>query len=347
MTGDKPSPLDALLTRVRELTAEGFDHSQAWGTAHFEQRISNWPKAWGNDLQILIYGDFQPPNCTIVVPHLGISIYPEKQTGTVIQSALCVLKANVTISEKSIPALIEASRRINVLLGTFTLVNWGNAACGWWSHVTHGTATGSSPKLEYETLIPAIESVCNLPPEVRRKIDAALYWVREPRNLMMEFHRPDLLRIFSGYWNAFECLVEAVVALRPRPEQTKPQKQKAINSFIKARSGKMTSADIAECYHQIENPGFVGKAIHAFRVCFPEHADLYVDECFKMQPSQERLYNIRNAINHGEIDAENTTELLRVEARLHRLWMIVWRMFGRLIAFPAPAERETPSGTAT
>lgn len=347
MTGDAANPLDTLLTRVRELTAEGFDHSQAWGTADLERRIDNWPQAWGDDLQILIYGDFQPPNSTITVPQLGITVHPEKQTGTVIQSALCVLKANVTISEKSIPALIDAARRINVLLGTYTLVSWGNAGCGWWSYITHGTAAGASPKLEDEALMPAIESVCNLPPEVRRKIDAALYWVREPRNLMMEFHRPDLLRIFSGYWNAFECLVEAVVTLRPQPTQSKSQKQQAINSFVNARSGKLTGADIVECYQQIVNPGLVGKAAHAFKVCFPEHADLYVDECFKMKPRQERLYDIRNAINHGDIDTENTTELLRVEARLRRLWMIVWRMFGQLVAFPAPAERESGGGGAT
>lgn len=51
-----------------------------------------------------------------------------------------------------------------------------------------------------------------------------------------------------------------------------------------------------------------------------------------------RLYDIRNAINHGDIDAENPTEILRVESRLRRLWMIVWRMFGLFVPFPAPAD---------
>jgi hypothetical protein len=347
MTNDESNPLGALLARVRELTAEGFDHSQAWGTADLERRIDAWPEAWGDDLQILIYGDFQAPEGVVTVPQLGITVHPEKQTGTVIQSALCVLKANVTVSDKNISSLIDAARRINLFLGTHTLVSWGNAGCGWWSHVTHGTASGASPKLDDEALLPAIESACKLPNRVRRKIEAALYWIREPRNMMMEFHRPDMLRVFAGYWNAFECLVDAVNTLRPRPEQTRSEKQQAINSFVEAKSGKLTSGDIVECYQQIVNPGLVGKATHAFNVCFPEHAALYVDECFKMNPREDRLYDIRNAINHGDIDAENTTELLRVESRLRRLWMIVWRMFGRLVAFPAPAERDNVEGNAS
>jgi hypothetical protein len=347
MTGDSTNPLDALLARVRELTAEGYDHSQAWGTADLERRIASWPAQWGDDLQILIYGDFQPPDRTITVPQLGITVHPEKQTGSFIRTALCVLKANVTVSEKSISSLIDAARRINLFLGAHTLVSWGNSGCGWWSYVTHGTGSGSSPKFDDDALLPAIESACKLPAEVRRKIDAALYWIREPRNLVMESHRPDLLRVFSAYWNAFECLVDAVLAIRPQPNRSKSQKQAAIDSFVAAKSGQLTSADILDCYHQIVNPGLVGKATHAFKVCFPEHADLYVHECFKMKPREDRLYDIRNAINHGDIDAENITELLRVEARLHRLWMIVWRLFGRLIAFRAPAERDKPEGSAT
>jgi hypothetical protein len=53
---------------------------------------------------------------------------------------------------------------------------------------------------------------------------------------------------------------------------------------------------------------------------------------------QQRLYQIRNDINHGSVDAENPTELVRVEARLRMLWLIVWRMFGCFLPFPAPAD---------
>jgi hypothetical protein len=213
-------------------------------------------------------------------------------------------------------------------------------------HINARHRGGASPKLDDDALIPAIESACKLPLGVRHKIEAVLYWIREPRNLVMESQRPDLLRIFSAYWNAFECLVDTVLLIPPRHSRSKSEKQGAINSFVSARSGQLTSADIVECYQQIVNPGLVAKATHVFEVCSPEHAELYVNECFKMKPNKDRLYDIRNAINHGDIDAENATELLRVEARLGRLWMIVWRLFGRLIAFPAPAERDNANRVA-
>ena len=109
------------------MTAEGYDHSQTWGTADLERRISIWPEQWGDDLEILIYGDFQPPGKIISVPQLGITVYPEKETETFIKSALCVLKAKVTVSGKSISGLIEAARRVNLFLRAHTLVGWGNA----------------------------------------------------------------------------------------------------------------------------------------------------------------------------------------------------------------------------
>jgi hypothetical protein len=86
------------------------------------------------------------------------------------------------------------------------------------------------------------------------------------------------------------------------------------------------------------NPGFVGKASHALRECFPNEAETYIDECFKAEDRRKRLYDIRNAINHGEVDAENPDELIRIESRLKLLWMIVWRMFGRIVPFPAPVD---------
>ena len=75
-------------------------------------------------------------------------------------------------------------------------------------------------------------------------------------------------------------------------------------------------------------------------MCFSDTGNRYIEECFELSPPEDRLYDIRNAINHGDIDAENPEELLRVEARLHRLWMVIWRMFGWFIPFPTPVDTE-------
>ena len=165
-----------------------------------------------------------------------------------------------------------------------------------------------------------------------------MFWVRDCRVLLLESYRSDVLRTYASYWNAFECLVEAVVLIRPYKNKSKPERQALIDEFLQARNCRLTPADIQECYQSIVNPGLVGKASHALSVCFGEKADQYILECFRAIPAEDRLYNIRNAINHGEIDAENPNELLRVEAKLTRLWMIVWRMFGCLVPFSAPME---------
>jgi hypothetical protein len=329
---------ERLFRRTQELQTEGLDWLKASSIAWLEERIRQWPAAWGDSLQVLIYGDFKPPEKGIDIPSLGIFIHPEKQEKTVIRTAHCVLRATVQIEEKSIEALIDASQRINVLLGGHTLVEWGNGACGWWSWVTHDTGGGTITKLDHKDLPLAIESIQKLPHNIRQKVDAALYWVREPKSTFLESHKSDLLRVYSAYWNAFECLVEAVNILRPPKKLTKSEKQKIIDQIVAKNSGKLTPALIDACYKSVINPGFVLKATHALEVCFEKEAVDYINECFRLAQKKDRLYEIRNSINHGNVDAENPHELIRISSRMSRLWMIVWRMFGRLISFPAPLD---------
>jgi len=261
-------------------------------------------------------------------------------TNSFIRSALCVLKARVKIPERSVKALVDAAARINTLLGVLAVLNWGNSGSGWWSHVTHGSIGGVMPKIEPVRVQKVVEALGKLPPPVARKVRSALYWIREPRQLVMEGHRSDVLRVYAGYWNAFECLIEAVCLLRPSPKLGRAEKQAGIDAFVTARNGKLDAAAIAECYKAFVDPGFVAKASHALRVCFPDRADQYVVECFRMKPEQDRLYDIRNAINHGDVDADNPSELLRVEDRHHRLWMIVFGMLGLIIPIDRPLDQQ-------
>jgi hypothetical protein len=326
-----------VLDRAAEIQTTGLDEDITFGTAWLEERIRLWPESWGNDLRILIYGDFDPPTAVLEIPSLGITVFPDKQKNTIICLARCVLEATVRVGQRSVPALIDAVRRINVFLGAYTLVEWGNDGIGWWCWVTHDTRGGVVTKLAHDDLPRAVDGILRLPPEVRQKVDAALYWIREPRNLLRESHRNDVLRVYSSYWNAFECLVEAVIAIRPMAKLDRRSTRQMLDDFVNSRGGRLTPADVQECYQQVVSPGFFGKATHALRVCFGNEADHYIHECFRLPDKKNRLYDLRNAINHGGIDAENPEELLRVKSRLARLWIIVWSMFGRLVPFPAPS----------
>ena len=199
--------IERLSARAQELEGEGLEWTHAHGIAWLEERVRQWPVGWGDDLHALLYGDFTVPDATLTYPSLGITVHPENRTDTVIRGALTVLKATVKVQEKSVPAVIDAAKRINLLLGAYTLHEWGNAGSGWWSWVTHDRGGGIQTTLAHEGIEHSTAAILNLPEDARRQVEAALFWVREPRNLLLEQHRPDTLRIYSSYWNAFECLV--------------------------------------------------------------------------------------------------------------------------------------------
>jgi hypothetical protein len=337
-----------------------------------EERISRWPPDWGDDLHFIIYGDFRPPEEPLHFSDLGITVEAEKVTKSLVTTAKCVLKARITVKEKSVAGIVDAAKRIETLLGLWAVVDWGNCGCGWWCHVTHGTPSGTSFAFNQEEIEKAVERMRHLDPKVSQKVRAALYWIREPRQMVMEGYRGDTLRIYAGYWNAFECLVEAVCLLRPQPKATKKEKQDLIDQYLAnrrlkscdddttesytdddttesytlvvdhrfvGRASDLSVADITKCYRFVD-PGFAAKASHALRICFPERAERYIDECFKVKPKEDRLYDIRNAINHGDINADDLRELIRVEDKHSRLWMIVFGMLGLLIPIKRPLDSE-------
>lgn len=330
--------LKRLFDKAKKMENAGLDRIQALGIAQLEERVLKWPPKWGDNLNFLLYGDFKVPDLVLTYPSLGITVYPEKKVNTVIKGAMTVLEASIKVKEKNVPELINAIKKINLLLGTYTLHQWGNAGCGWWSFLIPGNMAGVVTELTYDGIDRSIACILNLTPKVRRKVEAALFWVREPQNLLLESYKSDVFRIYSSYWNAFECLVEAVNILQPYQTLSKPEKQAQIDKFIQNKNGFLTVEDVQKCYQDIVNPGFVGKASHALNICFGNAGNNYAKECFRLFPKNNRLYDIRNAINHGDFDAENPHELLRIESRLRRLWMINWRIFGCFIPFGAPLD---------
>ena len=56
--------------------------------------------------------------------------------------------------------------------------------------------------------------------------------MREPRNLIRDSYRSDLLRIYSAYWNAFECLVDAAHKIEPELKLPNSEKEAQINKFV-------------------------------------------------------------------------------------------------------------------
>lgn len=347
MPSDK---IESYLARSRELRAAGLSSIHASGLADLETRIKEWPAGWGDNLEIIIYGDFEPLESALELPNLGIVVHPGNLENTFIKAGLTVHKATVSIKEKLIDSLIEATHRINIFLGSFSLVNLGNISCWWWSGMMHDTQTAMGSSLLHADLPNCVVALLAMTYNKKleptgRKVRAALYWLRVPRKTVKEHYKSDILQTYAAYWNAFECLVEAVLTLFPYQKLNRAEKQLAIEQLFESHGHKISADFVQAAYLQIVRPGLAAKATHALQVCFGKKAaQHYTNECFQLSEEGQRLYNIRNAINHGEIDGENPREVIRIEARLLKLTMMILGMFGCLLPVKFPYDSEAYGG---
>lgn len=335
---DTDEMLSRVAARAKVLEESGLDCHHAFGRAWLEDSIERrWPSAWGKNLHVLIYGDFRAPDKDLAFEPLGIVIHHQSLKDTIIKSALCVLEATISVEQQSVDAVLDAVRRLNILLGAWTLTTWANTACGWWCSLTHPSMSTIAEPLNGDELSTIVPHVIALPSEARKRAEAALFWMRTPHRLLHTAYDIHTFRTYSNYWNAFECLVDAICVLRPREDVGRAEKQAQVDRFLVERGGKITSGDIDTLYRTVVNPGFVGKAKHALSVCFEVHARAYIVECFERSDEANRLYSIRNAINHGSVSAEDPNERLRIEGRLSMLTIMLLQMFARLVPYSAPS----------
>jgi len=200
---DKPASSAAefmatLNKRAAELQKTGVSRWVARDMAGLENRIAHWPPDWGDDLKVLIYGDFQAPDHDLDYPAFGITVEAGGRTDTIIKAALCVVSARVKVSEKSLSAVLDAAARLNTFLGIWTIIDWGNRGIGWWCHLTTGTLAGMGGPFEKEGIERALAGIERLSAKVKYKVRAALYWIREPKHLMLEKVKNDILPVYAG-----------------------------------------------------------------------------------------------------------------------------------------------------
>ncbi|MES2180320.1 MAG: hypothetical protein V4550_20870 [Gemmatimonadota bacterium] len=332
---------DDVFVRAKALQSSGLSWSHAWGVAALEQRLLSWPAEWEDRLHILVYGDFEAPSTSLNYPTLGISISQEqvlRSSNSIDLNARTTLKGTITISERTVAGVSDAIARANVVCGILTLADWGNNPVRWWCWITHLRGGGTLVALDAHDVAPTVSAFATLPLNIQRKVATALYWIRESRNLMNEVSRDDTVRTFAAYWNAFECLIDAVLLIRPLARTNDAAKQAAIDEYLRGSNGRLTLAQVRHLYHSVADPAFSVRAKHALEVCFGPAASLYINEVFYAQPRSMSLSRFRNAIAHGFIDAEDPEQLIVLNDRTTMLWRTVWGMFGRIIPFAAPAD---------
>lgn len=345
---------ETLMARAKQLQEQGKNFSEAHGIADLERRIQTWPntnKRFDGHLHVIIFGDFSPPKSTMSVPELDLTIFPEPLEKSVAR-ARTVLKAKIAVDGQTVEAVQDACRRLDLFAGVWVLANWGQSPVNWWSWITHESGGGTIDDLDKNNCSPVIRLINAIPDEqLQKRVRNALYWIQEPQRGMLEsvVDSSRAIRVFVAYWSAFECLVTGLTGFAPEAKMTRAQKSQAITNLVYSwrdnDSGcpDLTSERVVQL-HKIVNPGLRAKSEHVFRLLFREPAQVkkYMDQCFDRSDSQNQLYQVRNDISHGNIDASDPLETIRVQARIGELWMIVWGMFGRIVPYSTPLDRDFP-----
>ena len=60
--------------RADELLAKGVPPERARGIALLEERMARWPAEWGDNIMVLLHGDFSAPAETMLFETLGIEV---------------------------------------------------------------------------------------------------------------------------------------------------------------------------------------------------------------------------------------------------------------------------------
>ncbi|MEW5756570.1 MAG: hypothetical protein AB1810_09725 [Pseudomonadota bacterium] len=325
-----PDPtIERMFERVREYQAAGNSFSHAFGLASLELRIESLPQEWGNELLAVIYGDFQPPVQDLVFDALGIIVLKVPLEAPHFR-AMTALQAKVRLGARSVAAIKDAARRLNILTGILSHANRG-APVRWWSSVTNPGRWGIPCTLGEGDPGLILSLVQLLPADVQQRVSAALYWKREPRGLLSEVYRADELAVYAGYWNAFECLVDAVCLLVPPTKLSSAQKTEAIAKKIEENAGRLSASEVADLYNKVVNPGLRYRARHALNLCAADRADYFMTQCFECTPDTQRLYNLRNWINHGKIDVDDPQTYMLINERFSELYSLVYATLNGLL----------------
>jgi len=323
------------MATVKSLLEEGKSLIEAYELANLDMKINQWPKNWGEDLVVSLYG-FIEIQVKVELPELGITIELEKEFTKKGKGfafgAPYAYNAKVKVPSKDKNGVLDAINRLEKFLSAWRMTEWPSRAISYWCYL-FSRGGGAQACLDSEKLGDtkrALLAVSKYTEHQQRLIWQAAWWMRQYEEPLFNNPNPSVFREYLAYWNAFECLIEAICDISKPKKLTKPQKNTLISCYLAKINRAPTYEDIDKLYNQVVNPGLPQKVKHALIVCFRVVGNQYYEECFKKQPKESRLYQIRNDIAHGNIVEYEFDKRLRVENALSRLHIIVNNMLSIL-----------------
>jgi hypothetical protein len=166
-----------------------------------------------------------------------------------------------------------------------------------------------------------VSQYSQLAKEERKKLASALWWYRKGSSAAYY----SLFDSYTAYWNCLEILCDVSGSKSKQGETT----DKQIEFYLKNKK-KITSGHILRCYNNFVNYSIKEQMKDALRMILgTEQALQVIYQCFEIKPDRERLYQIRNDINHGNIRENSGQDYVRVHFRGMLLWEIVFSLINQ------------------
>ncbi len=226
------------------------------------------------------------------------------------------LLVRVNRSGKDIPSIESDLARLEAFFDALSFSELGKAI-----EVRprlRGATTSIRSPLDDERITQALEvldSLESLPEKERNSLGRALKWYRE------SFRARSIFNQFSMLWNCLE-----IVATQHGGEGTESRTRRleVAKSYLKKRGESLRLEDLVHVHNNIVQASIRNQMTRGFRRLFGKDADVPVGLCFGRVPEEERLWRIRNDINHGNIVESSLDDRTRVTSALSDLFRTTW-----------------------
>jgi hypothetical protein len=165
-----------------------------------------------------------------------------------------------------------------------------------------------------------------LPDDERKKLSAAIWWYRKA--CASAYH--SIFDSYTAYWNSLEILCGVAASKINKGEDV----DKKVQTYLAGKS-KIKAGHILECYNQYVNYSIAKQIKDALAgMLGDEQAEQMVYQCFEILPDEDRLYQIRNDINHGNIKENSAADYQRVHTRCILLSHVVMTILNGRLGHP-------------
>ena len=162
------------------------------------------------------------------------------------------------------------------------------------------------------------ENYLQLETSDRRKLAGAMWWYRKACTAVYY----SLFDSYTAYWNCLEILCNVSGSKVHKGNNV----NNAIQQYLKSKT-KIKPGHIQHCYNNFVNYSIKEQMKDALKVIMgEEQAVQAIYQCFEVKPEKDRLYQIRNDINHGNIRENSGRDYERVRYRGMLLWNIVMEL---------------------